>query len=617
LLDAVPIAVAPPNGPLDRLLDKIHGLYRKTCSGEVADYIPELAKADPSLFGIALTTMDGFVHAVGASSTPFSIQSVSKPFVYALALADLGFDEVARRVGVEPTGDAFNAITLEPQTGRPLNPMVNAGAILSTSLVGGGDEASRFERIRAWLSAFAGRELDVDEKVYRSERETGHRNLAIAHLMRNTGALAGDVDEICSTYFRQCAVRVTCADLAVMGATLARGGVNPLTGERLLAEEDAGRVLAVMSTCGMYDNAGQWMLRVGLPAKSGVTGGICAVLPGQLGIGTFSPQLDAAGNSVRGVLACQELSRRFGLHVLRPPTLPAHPVRSTYRADVVTSKRIRPPRERALLRRLGSTIVVHELQGELGFAAAERVVRVVREHLTGTRWIVLDLRRVAAIDTPAVVLLQLLVAELAERHVTTLFADPHGIPAVAELERGEASTVRLRDCETALEWAEDAVLIKGNVRTLPPTARVPFERQELLAELNRKQVAVVRTATATRTYERGEVVFGEGNPADGIYFITRGLVNVETCAGRGGRWFRLNTVPAGSAFGELALGGDGVHISRVVAAEATECEVLSGEAFKKLRQHHPRISDAIFHAMTQSLCARLRQATREIQMLEG
>jgi glutaminase len=366
----------------------------------------------------------------------------------------------------------------------------------------------------------------------------------------------------------------------------------------------------------MYDNAGQWMLRVGLPAKSGVAGGICAVLPGQLGIGAFSPPLDAAGNSVRGVLACQELSRRFGLHVLRPPRMPEHPVRSTHRADVVTSKRIRPPRDRRLLRRLGSKIVVHELQGELGFSTAERVVRTVRAHLTGARWIVLDLGRVAAIDASAVVLLRLLVAELAERGVTTLFADPHDIPAVAELERGEASAERLRDGETALERAEEALLVEGGVRTLPPTARVPLGSQELLAGLNREQVAVVRTATETRVYERGEVVFGEGDPADGMYFITRGLVDVEVCAGRGGRRFRLNTVPAGGAFGELALIDGGARTARIVAAEATECEVLSAEAFKTLRQRHPTISDAIFDAITHSLCARLRQATREIQMLE-
>jgi glutaminase len=612
-----PIRLTPPNGPLDRHLKEVYDKFQKTSEGQVANYIPELAKVDPAQFGVALTTMDGFRYSTGAYEERFTIQSVSKPFVYALALADCGFDEVTRKVGVEPTGDAFNSITLEPVTGRPLNPMVNSGAILTASLVDGCDGQSRFERIRSGLSAFAGRDLDVDERVFQSEQETGDRNRAVAYLMRSTGALEGDVTEICSTYFRQCSVLVNCADLAVMAATLARGGVNPLTRRRVVSEEHVEKVLSVMSTCGMYDSAGQWMLRVGLPAKSGVAGGICAVLPGQLGIGTFSPPLDSVGNSVRGELACRELSRRFALHMLRPPGLPAHPVRSTYRGDVVNSKRIRPPRDRELLRRLGSSIVVHELQGDLAFATAERMVRTVREHLTGAVWVVLDLRRVGAIEASAVALLRVLLDELAERRVTTLLADPHRIPAVVELERDDLSTQRVRDFESALEWAEEALLMRENVRTLPPTVRVPFGSQELLSELRRAEVDYLRAATETRTYEPRDVIFDEGDPADAVYFVTRGLVNVEVGAGRGKRRLRLNTVPAGHAFGELALVDGGERSLRIVVVEATECKVLSVEAFEKMRKTYPAACDAIFRAIARGLSARLRQSTREIQILEG
>jgi glutaminase len=612
-----PIKLTPPNGPLDRHLKEVYDKFHKVSDGQVANYIPELAKVDPAQFGVALTTMDGFRYSTGAYEEHFTIQSVSKPFVYALALADCGFEEVIRRVGVEPTGDSFNSIMLEPVTGRPLNPMVNSGAILTASLVNGRDGRSRFERIRAGLSAFAGRELEVDERVFQSEQETGYRNLAVANLMRSTGALEGDVNEICSTYFRQCSVLVSCADLSVMAATLARGGVNPLTRRRVLSEDHVEKVLSVMSTCGMYDSAGQWMLRVGLPAKSGVAGGICAVLPGQLGIGTFSPPLDSVGNSVRGELACRELSRRFSLHMLRPPGLPAHPVRSTYRGDVVTSKRIRPPRDRELLRRLGSSIVVHELQGDLAFATAERMVRTVREHLTGAVWVVLDLRRVGAIEPSAVALLRVLLDELAERRMTTLLADPHRIPAVVELERDDLSTQRVRDFESALEWAEEALLMRENVRTLPPTVRVPFGSQELLSELRREEVDYLRAATETRTYEPREVIFEEGDPADAVYFVTRGLVNVEVGAGRGKRRLRLNTVPAGHAFGELALVDGGERSLRIVVVEATECKVLSVEAFEKMRKTYPAACDAIFRAIARSLSARLRQSTREIQILEG
>ncbi len=617
LLSSAPIRVAPPHGPLERLLDEIYSLYKGTAEGDVASYIPELSKADPSLFGVSLTTIDGFLYASGDSDDPFTIQSVSKPFVYALALADRGFEAVSSRVGVEPTGDAFNSITLEPGTGRPLNPMVNAGAILTASLVDGVDAEARFERIRSGLSAFAGRELEVDENVFESELATGDRNRAIAYLMRNAGALVGDVDEICSVYFQQCSVLVTCSDLAVMAATLARGGVNPLTGKQVVPEQHVGRVLTVMSTCGMYDTTGQWMLRVGLPAKSGVAGGICAVLPGQLGIGAFSPPLDPAGNSVRGVLACRELSGRFALHLLRPPGVPAPPVRSTYRGDVVTSKRIRPPRDRELLRRLGASIVVHELQGDLAFATAERVVRTVREHLTGALWVVLDLRRVGGVDPSAVALLQVLVSELTERGVTTLLADPHRILDVADLEREDWDTRRLRDCETALELAEEALLAREDVRTVPPTVQVPFGSQELLAELRREEVACLRTMTETRSYDRGDVVFDEGDHADGVYFVIRGLVNVEVSTGRGGRRFRLHTVPAGSAFGELALIESGPRTSRTIVVEETECEMLSIDAFETLRKQYPAASDAIFRAIARSLSVQLRQTTQEIQTLEG
>ncbi|WP_322747740.1 MULTISPECIES: glutaminase A [unclassified Frankia] len=609
-------AGTPSGGPIERLLGELHGGFRDNRDGAVATYIPQLAHADPNAFGIAMTTMDGHSYSVGDSMLPFTIQSVSKPFVYALALHDRGFDDVIRRVGVEPTGDAFNAITLEAGTGRPLNPMVNAGAILTASLIDGRDPAERFERIRQGLSAFAGRELDVDEQVFASEQATGDRNRAIAYLMRNAGALQGSVDEICSIYFRQCAVLVTGTDLAVMAATLALGGVNPLTKQRVVSEADVGSVLAVMGTCGMYDHAGEWLLRVGLPAKSGVAGGICAVLPGQLGVGLYSPLLDHKGNSVRGVLACREMSERFALHLLRPGGQPAHPVRFTYRGDTVSSKRVRPERDREVLARSGAAFVVYELQGDLAFASAERLLRTVADHLDGISWIVFDLRRVAAIDEPAACLLRVLLADLADRKVTTLFVDPRALPAVAGLMRSDWSTERLPDLEIALEWCEEALLMRANLTTLPPTVRVPFAGQELLAELARDEVAVVRSLTRSQSYERGEVIFDAGDPADAIYFVTRGLVNAEVQAGKAVRWLRLNTVPAGAAFGELALVDGGLRSTRITVAEPTECEVLSLAAFEELRRSNPRTCDAIYRAIARSLSARLRRATREIQSMQ-
>ncbi|OHV40162.1 glutaminase A [Parafrankia soli] len=607
---------APDTGPMERMLADIHEAFRTDRSGKVASFIPELATADPDLFGLAVTTMDGLRYRAGDSDVPFTIQSVSKPFVYALALRDRGTDGVLARVGVEPTGDAFNAITLEPETGRPLNPMVNAGALLTSSLVGGGDAAERFDRVLTGLSAFAGRQLTVNERVFASERDTGDRNRAIGYLMRGAGALRGPVDEICEVYFRQCAVEVTAADLAVMAGTLARGGVNPLTGERVLNEEHVNHVLTVMATCGMYDRAGTWLFRVGLPAKSGVAGGVCAVLPGQLGIGVFSPPLDEVGNSVRGVRACERLASRFALHLLAPQGEPPHPVRGTHRGDALSSKRMRGARERAVLAVRGSAIVIHELQGDLVFASAERVVRTVRQHLDDVRWVVLDLRRVAAVREPALELLRVLLDELASRDVNVLFADPRGLPGVDRLMRGDWSTQRVADLETALEWAEEALLMREDLATLPPTAHVPLGAQELLTDLGKEGTRVIGAMCERRTYERGATVFDEGDPADALYFVTRGLANAQAPNADGTRWFRLSSVPAGSAFGELALVDGGRRSTRIVVAETMTCEVLSVAAFDTLVREHPDVYNALVRAIARSLSAQLRRATREIQSLE-
>ena len=254
-------------------LERLHVRHANDRSGELAAYIPELAKADPSWFGICVATVGGAVYEVGDTRQPFTLQSISKPLTYGLALADHGEAAVRARIGVEPTGDAFNAIALSPGSGIPFNPMVNAGAIAAAGLVGPSVDRSAFERIADTYSAWAGRPLQVDESVYRSERETGHRNRAISHLLRSTGALGGDPDEAVDRYFRQCSVTVDARDLALMGATLAAGGRHPLTGTRVAEPSVVRAMLSVMATCGMYDGAGEWLFDIGLPAKSGVSGG--------------------------------------------------------------------------------------------------------------------------------------------------------------------------------------------------------------------------------------------------------------------------------------------------------------------------------------------------------
>ena len=273
-------AESHPDSPVQALLESLHEEHSADRSGEVASYIPELAKADPDWFGICLVTAGGAVYEVGETRHEFTIQSISKPLTLALALEAIGEPAVREHVDVEPSGEAFNSITLSG-SGIPPNPMVNAGAIATASLIEpiGFDRA--IERILNEYSAFAGRDLEIDEQVYRSEDGSGYRNRAIAYLMKNSGALPedADVEEVVETYFRQCSTLVNCRDLATMAATLASNGVNPVSGERVLREDTVQDVLSVMSTCGMYDAAGDWLYNVGLPAKSGVAGGIIAVLP--------------------------------------------------------------------------------------------------------------------------------------------------------------------------------------------------------------------------------------------------------------------------------------------------------------------------------------------------
>jgi glutaminase len=298
-------------------LEKLYEKYRDVHEGQVASYIPELTKADPSWFAICAVTPDGRTFQAGNVDQKFTIQSISKVFVYGMALEDHGREHLLQKVGVEPTGDPFNSlIRLDEDSKRPDNPMVNAGAIATTSLIKGCSPTDRLNRMLTMFEHYVGHEVFIDVPVFVSERSTGHRNRAMAHLMLNFGMIDQKVEEALDLYFQQCAVLVTCHDLAVMAATLANQGENPLTGEQALHPEYVRDVLSIMYTCGMYNFAGEWAYRVGIPAKSGVSGGIIAVVPNQVGIAVFSPLLDERGNSVRGLRVFEELSRAFGLHLM-------------------------------------------------------------------------------------------------------------------------------------------------------------------------------------------------------------------------------------------------------------------------------------------------------------
>ncbi|OZD12165.1 glutaminase [Rhodococcus sp. 06-156-3C] len=387
----------------DYLREVLDSLSSNT-DGEVADYIPDLAHANPDVFGIAVTTVDGRTHSVGDDETEFSIQSISKPFAYAAALTDRGFDAVLDTVGVEPSGEAFNELSLEGDTRRPKNPMINAGAIATHSLLGSSVE-ERTSRALSFFSTLAGRQLSVDESVCRSELDTADRNLAIAHMLRNYGILPDEAHAVVEGYTTQCSINVTVRDLSLMGATLASGGVHPTSGEQVVSRAVARQTLSVMAGAGMYDAAGHWLTSVGIPAKSGVAGGLLGSLPGQVGIGVLSPRLDSHGNSVRGVQVFERLSDDMGMHLMDVEPYGSSVLRSIRDEDGESTVELQGVVQfggaemllDALSRDTSSGTIVFDVSRVNRFSDVGR-----RMTLEGMRRIVLDGRDVALIDPDGV-----------------------------------------------------------------------------------------------------------------------------------------------------------------------------------------------------------------------
>jgi len=311
----------PDAARVQALVDRAHERFDTNVEGEVSTVYPALAEARRDLFGICVVGINGGVYAAGDVEHVFSIMSVSKPFVFALVCRQLGADDVREKLGVNATGLPFNSLeAVERGKDGTTNPMVNPGAIATTSLVPGQNAGAKWRFIAEGLSRFAGRTLSLNDDVYRSASQTNHRNQGIARLLQSFGRLYGDPAEATDLYTRQCSLNVTAKDLAVMGATLADGGVNPLTQARVVDPEVCHYTLAVMATAGLYETSGDWLYDVGMPGKSGIGGGIVTVSPGKGGLGTFAPPLDAAGNSVKGQLVARYLAERLGmdLFVSRP-----------------------------------------------------------------------------------------------------------------------------------------------------------------------------------------------------------------------------------------------------------------------------------------------------------
>lgn len=606
--------------PVQAVLEALHERFATLTHGKVADYIPELSKADPSLFGIAVATVDGQVYEVGDTRHRFTIQSVSKPLVYGAALAAHGTERVQKAIGLEPSGEAFNSISLEPGTGRPLNPMINAGAIAASSLIPGATAAERVARVVGTISAYAGRELDVDEAVYASERDTGHRNRAIGHLLRNYGIIEGDPEPSLDLYFRQCAVLVDCRDLALVGATLANGGVNPLTRVRALAPGHLRDVLSVMTTSGVYDFTGEWVYRVGMPAKSGVGGGIVAVLPGQLGIGVFSPLLDERGNSARGVKVCEALSAELGLHMLLPPRAGHTGIRARYTLERKRSKRRRPPAENALLDLHGHRVLVLELQGDLRFATVEPVVREVLAAGDAPRYAVLDFKRVTQADPAATRLL----ARLAE-HTGRLGGQlvlsrvrRDGLLAEfgAELDPKFArAAVFQPQLDQALEACENGLIAQiSGQRTA--AGSVGLAAHALCEGMSAADLAWLEPLLERQSWEPGALVVRAGDPSDALFLLLEGEASVVVAL-PGGGVRRLSTLGPGMSFGESALNEGGQRSADVRADRPLVCALLHRATLARIERERPAVAICLLRNLLRASAATTARLTGEVAVLEG
>ena len=596
-------------------LERLHGELLAITDGEVANYIPELTHADPSWLGIALVTVDGHVYQAGDSRQSFTIQSISKAITYGAALEDRGLDHVVSRVGVEPSGEAFNSISLEPDSGRPLNPMINAGAIATTGMIEAKAGADPMEAILQTFSRYTGRSLEIDEKVYRSESETGHRNRAIAHLLYGHGILDRAPEEVLDLYFRQCSILVNARDLAMMGACLANNGVNPVTGVVALKPHYVEKVLSVMNTCGMYDYSGAWIFEVGMPAKSGVGGGIMAVLPGQFGIGVFSPALDEKGNSVRGIEACRRLSRDFSLHLFNVArSTSATILRAVYDSTIFASRRRRGAAEIEVLSKEGHRVRICELQGELAFGNTESVTLEMLQAVSEVDYLVVDFKRVIAVDRAAILLLQDLCRRTAEQGKQIFITECRHLYQLKKHLRTQEEAARqpnwlhFNDTDHAAEWCENQLIAAANIETTEEEHVDDLCQHYLCSGLTAAELEDLRSKGSERHFAPGDSIVKTGDPAESMFFILSGEVEVSIDT-EAKHQLRLTTLGPGNTFGEIALVSQGQRTADVVAAKETACMEVRLDA----------LSDAVRIKMLANmagyLASRLEQNTALMQHL--
>lgn len=521
------------------------------------------------------------------------------------------------RVGVEPSGDAFNSISLNPKTGAPLNPMINAGAIATASLVHGETTEAQWERIVDSMSTFAGRKLHLDAEVYRSESETGFRNRAIAWMLKNFGIIDGEPMASLENYFRQCSLLVDCRDLAFMAATLANGGVHPITGERALPLEHVERVLSVMATCGMYDFAGSWLYEIGMPAKSGVGGGIIAVLPGRFGIGIFSPRLDPKGNSVRGIKVCQQLSQDFGLHVFSLSGEPGMALGRVYTAAQAPSKRQPSPDMRSYLNEHAHRIKYLCLHGYLAVDGVEYVIRRMIEMAADSACFILDMHQVDGISDSAAGLLNDARLRFASDNIALVFSRIHGRHAIEHplsttSPKTDHGYLSFEDNDLAVEWCENRLL--GDLAQVTEP-KVSLADCILLKGLPAELMALVANTVVEKKFVQGEAILTTGEAGNGhVFFIEKGYVSILVPLEDGAHQ-RIASLGPGTSFGEMVLLGQTTRSATVVADCDVNCWILSAKDIDLLAHDKPMLKIVLLENLSRDMAGKLLRATQWIAAL--
>lgn len=636
--------------PLHRYLSDLLENIRPMTAGTVNPVTATATQPDISKLAITLTTVNGFQYSSGDSDHRFAIQSIAKVFAYGLALDDLGSAELAKRIDVEPSGDPFNEISLQSGTGRPANPMINAGAIATVGQIkgrGGVDRLSRITGIMDLAAEGSPGELEINRTVYHAENLNGHRNRALAWLLRSFEILDSDPEPVVQDYFLECSTDVTTENLSMMAATLANKGVNPVTGREVFSEETTRQVLGVMMTCGMYDAAGNWMIDVGLPAKSGVDGGIMVVVPGQLGIGVYSAPLDEHGNSVRGAAAIRRVTRDLGLHYADASPLGGSTLRAHYSLADASLGVVRSTELSRITSQFGDRCQILEVSGDLGFAETETMARTIVELDDDVSMVIIDFQGVDDFGRAAILMLASLTASWRNAGKDIIFIDwtetlvehlldyievrddlelpdPRDKAKAAsaghidmpwesdEPEEEIQGEFRLFDNRSAaLEWAE-LRLAHRYARQILQTDDAPREPETapVFDFLEDRDVNVLADYMELRSYTAGTVIRRVGQPFGGIYFIRSGRVELAA-EGRDDTRYRHVYLSPGSTFGEFALSYTGRQLTTIRAIDDAEILVLSAQKIAEIEKSDPQLAIRLWTAIAREAYTVLEQSSRE------